>query len=450
MKTMNLSNETDIAIIAMAGRFPGADHPGAGQPGLDQIDTFWQNLHDGVESVSFFSHEELIEAGVSPEYLNDPDYVKARPVLSDIETFDAEFFGYSPREAENTDPQHRIFLQCAWEVMEKAGYNPENCGSKTGVYSGAALNSYLLNRYLQTNGFLDSTDSYFRLIQENEKDYLSTRVSYKLNLTGPSLTVQTACSTSLVAVHLACQGLRNRECDMALAGGVAVRIPQKAGYFYRKGLPLSPDGHCRAFDARAQGTLFGNGAGIVLLKRLTDAIADKDYIYAIIKGSAINNDGAVKAGFTAPGVAGQAEVISAALENARISSDTISYIEAHGTGTKLGDPVEIAALNRVFQNSSREKNTCAIGSVKTNIGHLTAAAGIAGLIKTALALEHKMLPPSLHFKKPNPEIDFANSPFYINAELCQWKNKQDTPLRAGVSSFGFGGTNAHVILEEVL
>ncbi len=429
-----------IAIIAMTGRFPGAD----------DIDAFWQNLCHGVESVSFFSDEELLDAGIAPEFLNDPSYVKARPVLSDVEMFDAEFFGYSPREAESIDPQHRLFLQCAWEALERAGYNPENGESRVGVYAGAAVNAYLLNNYSQNNGFLDSTDSYFRLVLGSEKDYLSTRVSYKLNLTGPSLTVQTACSSSLVAVHLACQALRNRECDMALAGGVAVRIPQKAGYFYRKGLPLSPDGHCRAFDAGARGTVFGSGVGIVLLKRLADAVADKDYIYSIIKGSAINNDGSLKAGFTAPGVKGQAGVISAALANARISPDTIICIEAHGTGTELGDPIEIAALTSVFQNSSRGKNDCAIGSVKTNIGHLTAAAGIAGLIKTTLALEHKMLPPSLHFKKPNPEIDFVNSPFYVNAQLSEWKTKKNTPLRAGVSSFGFGGTNAHVILEEAV
>jgi len=440
MKTIykNRLNYEDIAIIAMTGRFPGAD----------DIDTFWQNLRDGVESISFFSDDELLEADVPPEFLSDPDYVKARPVLANVEMFDADFFGYSPREAETIDPQHRLFLQCAWEVLEKAGYNPEDGDLRTGVYAGTGPNSYLLNSYSQNNGFLDSTDSYFRLVLGSEKDYLSTRVSYKLNLTGPSLTVQTACSSSLVAVHLACQALQNRECDMALAGGVTVRIPQKAGYFYRKGLPLSPDGHCRAFDARAQGTIFGSGLGILLLKRLADAVADRDYIHAIIKGSAINNDGSLKAGFTAPGVKGQSAVISEALSRARISPDTITCIEAHGTGTKLGDPIEIAALIGVFQNSSREKNYCAVGSVKTNIGHLTAAAGIAGLIKTVLALEHKILPPSLHFEKPNPEIHFADSPFYVNAELSEWKTKKDMPLRAGVSSFGFGGTNAHVIIEE--
>jgi acyl transferase domain-containing protein len=433
-------NYEEIAIIAMTGRFPGADN----------IDVFWENLSNSVESVSFFSSEELLEAGVAPEFLNDPNYVKARPVLSDAELFDAEFFGYSPREAENIDPQHRLFLQCAWEVLEKAAYNPENCESRIGVYAGAAVNAYLLNSYSHNGGFLDSTDSYFRLMLGSEKDYLSTRVSYKLNLTGPSLTVQTACSSSLVAVHLAAQALQNRECDMALAGGVTVRIPQKAGYFYRKGLPLSPDGHCRAFDAQAGGTTFGSGIGIVLLKRLADAVADGDYIYAIIKGSAVNNDGALKAGFTAPSVKGQASVISQALSNARISPDTISCIEAHGTGTKLGDPIEMAALNQVFQSSTREKNYCAVSSVKTNIGHLIAAAGITGLIKTVLALEHKKLPPSLNFEQPNPEIDFDNSPFYINTHLSEWTIGKGIPRRAGISSFGFGGTNAHVILEEAV
>ncbi len=440
MKPTNLADNGEIAIVGMTGRFPGAD----------DIDSFWQNLHDGVESISFFSDQELFDAGVDPKYLNDPNYVKARPILSNADMFDADFFGYSPREAETIDPQHRLFLQCAWEVLETAGYIPGVNGAQIGVYAGAGPNSYLLNSYSQSNGFLDSTDSYFRLVLGSEKDYLATRVSYKLNLIGPSLTVQTACSSSLVAVHLACQGLQNHECDMALAGGVTVRMPQKAGYFYRKGLPLSPDGHCRAFDANAQGTIFGSGLGVVLLKRLTDAIADKDVIHAIIKGTAINNDGSVKAGFTAPGVNGQVGVITKALANAKISPDSITYIETHGTGTELGDPIEIGALSRVFQNNDAQKNYCAVGSVKTNIGHLTAAAGIAGLIKTVLALKHKILPPSLHFEKPNSQINFANSPFYVNAELSEWKTTGTNPLRAGVSSFGFGGTNAHVILEQAI
>jgi acyl transferase domain-containing protein len=440
MKSTDLADNHEIAIIGMTGRFPGAE----------DIDSFWQNLRDGVESISFFSEQELLEAGVEPTYLSDPSYVKARPILPYAEMFDADFFGYSPREAETIDPQHRLFLQCAWEVLETAGYIPGANEMPIGVYAGAGPNSYLLNSYSPNNGFLDSTDSYFRLVLGSEKDYLATRVSYKLNLTGPSLTVQTACSSSLVAVHLACQGLQNHECDLALAGGVTLKMPQKAGYFYRKGLPLSPDGHCRAFDANAQGTVFGSGLGIVLLKRLADAIADQDAIYAIIKGSAINNDGSIKAGFTAPGVNGQVGVISKALAKARISPDSVSYIETHGTGTELGDPIEMGALNQVFQNAYHKKNVCAIGSVKTNIGHLTAAAGIAGLIKTVLALEHQMLPPSLHFEKPNPQIDFANSPFYVNAALSEWITTGANPLRAGVSSFGFGGTNAHVILEQAL
>jgi acyl transferase domain-containing protein/acyl carrier protein len=430
------SNESmeGIAIIGVAGRFPGAK----------TIEEFWQNLRDGVESISEFTDEDLVAAGIAPKVLKESNYVKSGAVLEDIDLFDAAFFGFNPKETETTDPQHRLFLECAWEALESAGYDSQRCESRIGVYAGASINKYLsfdLNR--DSIGSVNS----FQTIIGNDKDFLTTRVSYKLNLTGPSVTVQTACSTSLVATTLACQSLLNYQCDMALAGGVSIRVPHKTGYLYQEGGILSPDGHCRAFDAKSQGTIIGNGVGVVVLKRLTDAIADGDCIYAVIKSSAINNDGSGKVGYTAPSVNGQVDAIAEAQALAGIEAETISYIEAHGSGTALGDPIEIAALTNVFRASTNKKGFCAIGSVKTNIGHLDAAAGVASLIKTVLALKHKQIPPSLNFNEPNPEIDFANSPFYVNTTLSEWK-ANGFPRRAGVSSFGIGGTNAHVILEE--
>jgi acyl transferase domain-containing protein/acyl carrier protein len=427
-------NGLEIAIIGMSGRFPGASN----------IDAFWELVRDGVESISVFSDDELVSAGIDPKALRDPHYVKARGILKDAEVFDAPFFGYSPREAELMDPQHRVFLECAWEALEHAGYAAEGYKGAIGVYAGASLSTYLLHN-LYPNRALVGAGARFRI--GNDKDYLATRVSYKLNLKGPSVVVQTTCSTSLVAVHLACQSLLGGECDVALAGGVSIEVPQTAGYLHQEEGILSPDGHCRAFDARAQGTVFGNGVGIVVLKRLQDALTDGDCIHAVIKSSAINNDGAGKVGYTAPSVDGQAKVITRALALADISPETISYIEAHGTATALGDPVEIAALTQAFRGSTEKQGFCAIGSVKTNVGHLNAAAGVTGLIKTVLALKHRLIPPSLHFERPNPQIDFANSPFYVNSRLTDWPAGEH-PRRAGVSSFGMGGTNAHVVFEE--
>lgn len=423
-----------IAIIGISGRFPGAKN----------VSSFWQNLCDGVESISTFTDEELIVSGVSAEFLNHPDYLKVGTTLEDIDLFDASFFGFNPKEAEVTDPQHRLFLECVWEALENAGYNSQNNDNRIGIYAGASLNNYQSFNLNQDQ--IGSANSFQKMIG-NDKDFLATRASYKLNLTGPSLTVQTACSTSLVATTLACQSLLNYQCDMALAGGVSIRIPEKTGYLHQEGGILSPDGHCRAFDAKARGTIIGNGAGVVVLKRLAEAIADGDNIYAVIKGSAINNDGSGKVGYTAPSVNGQSQVIAEAIALADVEPETISYIEAHGTGTVLGDPIEISALTNVFRESTDKKQFCAIGSVKTNIGHLDAAAGVTSLIKTALALKHKQIPPSLHFEQPNPQIDFDNSPFFVNTKLSQWE-KNGTPRRAGVSSLGIGGTNAHVILEE--
>lgn len=425
-----------IAIIGMACRFPNARN----------IDEFWRNLRDGVESVSFFTEQELLAAGIDPTILRDPQHIRAGSVLEDIDLFDASFFDFSPRQAELTDPQHRLFLECVWEALESAGYDPALYQGSIGMYAGSNISNYLLFNLYPALGYTGTLGNLQTLIG-NDKDYLATHVSYKLNLRGPSVNVQTACSTSLVAVHLACQSLLNYECDMALAGGVAVRVPHKAGYFYQDGGIFSPDGHCRPFDARAQGTIFGNGLGVVVLKRLKDAMADGDRIDAIIRGSAINNDGSLKIGYAAPGEDGQAEVIAEALAMAQADPQTITYIETHGTGTPLGDPIEIAALTRVFRSRTQARGFCALGAVKSNLGHLESAAGIAGLIKTVLALKHKQIPPSLHFEQPNPQIDFGSSPFYINTRLIDWPVGR-TPRRAGVSSFGIGGTNAHVVLEE--
>jgi acyl transferase domain-containing protein/acyl carrier protein len=433
--TDNQYSGSEIAIIGLSCRFPGAKNPEA----------FWANLRDGVESISFLKDGELEPSNLDSVNFNDPNYVKAASALDDVESFDAAFFGFSPREAEAMDPQHRFFLECSWEALENAGYDPKSYKGLIGVYAGARTNTYLFNLFSNREA-LGSLGS-FEVGLGNDLGFLPTQVSYKLDLRGPSYAVHTACSTSLVAVHLACQSLLIDECHMALAGGVAINVPHRTGYLYQPGGILSPDGHCRTFDAQARGTIFGSGVGIVVLKRLADALSDGDTIHAVIRGSATNNDGALKASFTAPSVYQQSEVIMEALANAGVNPETVSYIEAHGTGTALGDPIEIRALTKAFRAGANKNNFCAIGSVKSNFGHLDAAAGVAGLIKTVLALKHKQLPASLHFEQPNPQIDFANSPFYVNSRLKDW-NSNGLPLRAGVSSFGVGGTNAHVILEE--
>lgn len=424
-----------IAIIGMAGRFPGAQN----------LDEFWRILSEGVETISTFAYSELEFTDADPALLHNPLYVKRKAILDGVDLFDAAFFGYSPREAELSDPQQRFFLQCAYEALETAGYDPDRFPGLIGVFGGSGFSHYLFANLLSNRELLDSV-GFFETSIRNCADHLATTVAYKLNLKGPAVTVQTACSTSLVAVHFACQSLINFECDMALAGGVSIALPQKSGYLHQEGGILSPDGHCRAFDAEAQGTVTGNGAAVIVLKRLEDALQDRDNIEAVILGSAIGNDGSLKAGYAAPGIEGQAQVIAEAQSVAGVHPETITYIEAHGTGTKLGDPIEIDALNQVFQETTNRKNFCAIGSLKTNIGHLDTASGVAGLIKVVLSLRHKMLPPSLHFERPNPEINFSDSPFFVNAQLRPW-NVQG-PRRAGVSSFGIGGTNAHAILEE--
>ncbi|MFB0846522.1 hybrid non-ribosomal peptide synthetase/type I polyketide synthase [Paenibacillus oleatilyticus] len=432
---IGVATRDDIAIIGMSGRFPGSAN----------IIEFWDNLVHGVESIHFFRDEELIKAGVSEEEVKKPNYVKASGILQDADCFDASFFGISPIEAEMMDPQHRIFLECSWGALENAGYDPLTYEDRIGLFAGSSISSYLIHNVLPyaRNRSLDE----YSIMLSNDKDFMTTRVSHKLNLRGPSISIQTACSTSLVSVHLACQSLMQKECEMALAGGVSVQFPQIRGYLYQPEGIKSPDGHCRAFDDSAAGTVNGSGAGVVVLKRLSDAERDGDYIYAVIKGSAINNDGAKKLSYTAPGVDGQAEVILQAHINAGVSPDSISYVETHGTGTYLGDPVEIAALTKAYRTHTDQIGFCAIGSVKTNIGHLDAAAGIAGLIKTVSALHHKKIPPSLHFVTPNSKTDWSTSPFFVNDKLTDWK-EMNVPRRAGVSSFGIGGTNAHLVLEE--
>lgn len=428
----------EIAVVGMAGRFPDAP----------DVEVLWRNVCDGVESVRPLSDASLRACGVAAAALADPSYVKNGVVLPDVDLFDADFFGYSPREAERIDPQQRLFLETAWQALEHAGYGAGAGSALVGVYAGSGPSLYLLRHLLPSIDLCESDiASLLGLLNGSDHDSLATRVAYKLDLRGPAVCVQTACSTSLAAVHLACRGLLNHEADMALAGGVWLDLLQGRGYRYQPGAILSPDGHCRAFDAEAAGTTIGSGVGVVVLKRLAEAIADGDTIHAVIKGSAINNDGAAKVGYTAPSVDGQTAVVLAALAMADVGAETIDYVEAHGTGTMLGDPIEIAALTEAFRAGSERKGYCAIGSVKTNVGHLDAAAGVTALIKTVMALERRILPPSRNFERPNPQIDFANGPFYVNTEAKPWP-KSATPRRAGVSSFGMGGTNVHLVLEE--
>ena len=423
----------DIAIIGMAGQFPGAADIGA----------FWQNLRDGVESIRVFSDEELLASGVEPQLFNRPDYVRASGTLDRPEYFDAAFFGYPPREAELLDPQQRLFMETAWTALEHAGYPVGELDIPVGVFAGAGSPTYFFNN-LWPNQALRAQFGQQQLLLGGDKDFVAARAAYKLDLRGPAISLSTACSTSLVAVHVARQSLLQGECRMALAGGVTVFFPQKQGYVYQQGAILSPDGHCRAFDADAEGSVGGAGVATVVLKRLRHAREDGDTIHAVIKGSAINNDGIGRVGFTAPSVEGQSRVVREAMRG--LDYESVSYIETHGTATRLGDPIEVSALNQAYRTGTRKTGYCALGSVKTNIGHLDTAAGVTGLIKTVLALQHREIPPTLHFKQPNPQIDFDDSPFFVNAVLRPWAS--ETPRRAGVSSFGIGGTNAHVVLEE--
>ena len=424
-----------IAVVGMAARFPGSK----------TIEQFWSNLKNGRECISFFTDKELLESGISAEPLSRSDYVKAAGVYEGTYLFDASFFGYTPRDAELLDPQHRVFLECAWEALEDAGYDPYACPERIGVFGGCGPTSYL--RELLAMPEIWRYADKFSLPTYGDKDFLATRIGYKMNLRGPCLTVQTACSTSLVGIAIACQNLLSFTCDMAMAGGVTLSLREKSGYIYKEGGIGSPDGHCRTFDAEALGTVGGSGCGIVVLKRLEDALAAGDTIHAVVLGVGLNNDGSARVGFAAPGVEGQVAVSSDAIAMAGIDPETIGYVECHGTATPMGDPIEVAALSKAFRAYTQKKNYCAIGSVKTNIGHVDTAAGVAGFIKAVLALKHKTIPASLNFRRPNPAIDLENSPFFVNTRLRDWPAGVE-PRRAAVSSFGLGGTNAHIILEE--
>ncbi len=424
----------EIAIIGMVGKYPGASN----------LFEFWENLKKGVDSITFFSEKELLETGIDPELIKKPNYVKAKGILKDPECFDYKFFGYSNRDAQIMDPQSRLLHECCYSALDDACYNSENYTGSIGLFIGAST-----NLHWQAMTFLENINQNvaldFETNQLTEKDEINLRISYNLNLKGPSIFVKTACSTSLTTVHLACRSLLLGECNMALAGGVSMTSPIKQGYLFQEGFVRSSDGHCRAFDEKADGFVVGTGVGMVLLKPLQNAIKDKDNIYAVIKGSALNNDGKRRIGYTAPSVEGQNEVIQQAHQMSQVDPESISFIETHGSGTALGDPIEIEALKKAI--SSEKKKTCAIGSVKTNIGHLDAAAGIASLTKAVLALKNKQIPPNVHFNKPNPRLNLQDTPFYINNELIEWPT--NSRRRAAVNSLGMGGSNVHLILEEV-
>ena len=431
------AGENDIAIVGMAAHLPGAD----------SILRYWDNLRSGRSAIRRLTEAELLEAGEDPGLIRHKDYVPFAAPLDGFEMFDAEFFGFSPKEAAVMDPQHRQFLETAWEALENAGHVPESFDGQVGVFAGCGMGSYFYFNVCSNPDLVESTGMFLLRHTGNDKDFMTTRLSHVLDLHGPSINLQTACSTSLVATHYACQALLNAECDMALAGGVPIELPQRRGYLYRENEILSPDGECHAFDHRAQGTVFGSGAGVVVLRRLADALADGDHVWAVIKGTAVNNDGAQKAGYLAPSVDGQARAIAEAQAVAGIGADTVDYVECHGTGTYLGDPIEVAALTQAFRESGTGVGHCRIGSVKTSIGHLDTAAGVASLIKTALALEAREMPPSLGYEAPNPAIAFDGSPFVVNDRLTPWPSRGH-PRRAGGNALGVGGTNAHVVLEE--
>lgn len=427
---------TAVAVIGMAGRFPGAP----------DVDAFWRGIRDGVEGITFFTDEELRAAGETDAMLANPGYVKAKAVVQGIDQFDASFFAFTVRDAELMDPQIRLFMQTCWESLESAGYDASMFDGSIGVYGGASSPTYMMYHWMTDKSLFQGTSGW-HLRNLNENDHLTTHVSYRLGLRGPSMNVQTACSTSMVAVHVAAQALLNGECDIALAGGVSIGVPSHRGYLYEEGHILSPDGHCRPFDADARGTVEGEGGGVVTLKRLDRALQDGDPVLAVILATAVNNDGQAKAGYTAPSIDGQADAISEAQAVAGVDPSTVTYIEAHGTGTALGDPIEITALKQAFGGAGGEAY-CAIGAVKGNIGHLDTAAGVAGLIKTVQALRHRQIPPTLHFRSANPRLEIEGSPFFIADRLREWTVPDGVPRRAGASSFGIGGTNAHAVLQE--
>ena len=447
VQTSTQGGPGDIAIIGIGLRFPGAS----------TLEEFWRVLDEGRETIRFFSAEESLAEGVDPELVKNPHHVRAAPLLDAPDAFDADFFRYNAKEARLIDPQQRIFLEVCWEAFENAGYDPLTFPGKIGLFASAGMNTYLPNNLWANQAFLQSENggrmltvdsmSGFNVMITNDKDYLPMRVSYKLNLRGPSVNVQSACSSTLLTLHEACKSIRMGDCSMALAGGVSIKLPQHAGHLYSPGMLNSPDGHCRAYDEKAEGTIFGNGAGVVLLKPLAEAQAAGDRIYAVVKATASNNDGAGKVGFTAPSSSGQEDVCAEALARAGVTAESVTFMEGHGTGTALGDPIEVNALSGAFRRHTSKTSYCALGSVKTNVGHLQIASGIAGLIKTTLALHHRRIPGTLHFEKPNPRIDFSSTPFFVNPKSMDWVSTL-SPRRAGVNSLGIGGTNVHAILEE--
>jgi len=433
MNSQNKTSEFDVAIVGFSGKFPGAS----------DIYEYWHNLSNGIESIKLFTKEELVQEGLPAEIVNDPNFVAAAPVLENADKFDAKFFDYTPKEAELIDPQQRILLEIAYSALEHAGYSPQSLVGRTGVYAGSAINSYMINTQLASQFYSD----YLPVLLGSDKDFLATRLAYKLGLKGPAITVQTACSTSLVAIHIACQSLISHEIDLALAGAAAVRAPLKTGHLYTQGGVLSPDGHCKPFDEKADGTIFGSGGGVVVLKRLSDALQDQDKIWGIVKGTSVNNDGSLKTDFTAPGVEMQTAAVLEALANSEIDASTIDYVEAHATGTFLGDPIEIEALSRAFREYTTKERFCGIGSVKSNIGHLDAAAGMASLIKVILSMHYEKIPATINFKKPNSQLNIDKSPFFIVNDLIPWE-KGEKIRRAGITALGMGGTNAHIVVEE--
>ncbi|MDR2023784.1 MAG: phosphopantetheine-binding protein [Hungatella sp.] len=435
---MGNDNLNAIAVIGMSCRFPKSD----------DVRQYWKNIQYGRECMETLTAEDLEQAGVASSLFQRDDYVRRCSSISDIDKFDADFFKISPREAEYMDPQQRIMLEKAWEAVEDAGYELHKLGEKVAVFASTSASSYFLENLLNNPNFLEDAGGMKAVLHGLDKDHIATKIAYKLNLTGPAVTIQCACSSSMVSVIMACQSLLTYQCDAALAGGVTINVPQHIGYLYEKGSVMSPDGYCRPFDEDAGGTVFGSGVGCIVLKRLEDAMEDHDRIYSVIRGFSVSNDGNDKVGYTAPGIKGQMEVISEALEFSQIDPSTISYVEAHGTATIMGDPIEVEAISKVYEKYTHKKQYCAIGSVKANIGHLNVASGIAGIIKAALAIENRVIPPSINVNQENSKINFKDTPFYINRQCKVYDGT--TPMRAAVSSFGIGGTNGHIIMEEFL
>ena len=427
-----------VAIVGIACKFPKSNN----------LEDYWENIKNGTECLETLSQEELEQAGIDAATIQNKNYVKRSSYIEDVDKFDADFFKISPKEAIYMDPQQRLLLEKAWEAMEDAGYIPDNGNQKVAVFASTSASNYFLQGIQDDSRFVEDAGGMQALLHGLDKDHIATKIAYKLNCTGPTMTVQSACSSSMVGTIMACQSLLTYQADLALAGGVTINVPQKTGYMYEKGSILSQDGYCRPFDESANGTVFGSGVACLALKRLEDAIEDNDRIYSVIKGFALNNDGSDKVGYTAPSVSGQMEVIGDALDFAQVDAATISYLETHGTGTIMGDPIEVEAVSQVYESYTEKKQFCALGSIKANMGHLNVASGIAGIIKGALITKNRLLPPMVNLTKENTKINFKDSPFYINKEGIDYTQKK--PLRAAVSSFGIGGTNGHIILEEYI